>query len=178
MHYKPGFAGSPPAHNPYANRSAPSPRCEEGRTVPAAQERTWGSFVSGCQGSRCGEARTAFSCPLLVQPSKCAWDSRQGRGCENGTFPCQGFCTWILWLSSSVFMAQTGDVVLFSLVLGSVNPAGLCENKPKPSLVNALAVGWVAKFNSRISQQHDLMHFLLGVHCLKKYIFLFLFKMA
>lgn len=75
-------------------------------------------------------------------------------------------------------MAQTGDVVLFSLVLGSVNPAGLCENKPKPSLVNALAVGWVAKFNSRISQQYDLMHFFLGVHHLRKYIFLFLFKLA
>lgn len=54
--------------------------CKRG-IVPGAQKLTgvWGSFQSVfARVSLRGKARTAFSCPLLVQPSKCGSKSRAG----------------------------------------------------------------------------------------------------
>lgn len=56
--------------------------CKRG-TVPGAQKLTWslGKFSIGfARVSLRGKARTAFSCPLLVQPSKCGSESTAGNG--------------------------------------------------------------------------------------------------
>lgn len=97
--------------------------CKRG-IVPGAQKLTWslGKFSIGfARVSLRGKARTAFSCPLLVQPSKCGSESTAGNeeAEKNGTFFFfQGICTWSIWQSWSVFMAQKGGVifVLFCFV--------------------------------------------------------------
>lgn len=67
------------------------------------------------------------------------------------SFTFQGICTWGVWQSRSVFMAQKGGAsffffIFFFFFLCIANPAELCESKLKQGLVNALAVKWTAKF--------------------------------
>jgi len=82
--------------------------CKRG-IVPGVQKltRSLGRFSIGfAQVSLRGKARTAFSCPLLVQPSKCGSGSAAGReeaekmapsfyrGCEPGVCGKVGLFSW------------------------------------------------------------------------------------
>lgn len=138
MHYKPGFAGSLPANNPHSQCSAhiiwcvlTEGWCQEHRSL------TWslGKFSIGfARVSLGGKARTAFSCPLLVQPSNVALEK------------------WHLHFPGDLQLAYMAKLVCFHgtkrrcyryfyfLLLGIVNPTELCETKLKLGLANASQV--------------------------------------
>lgn len=128
-------------------------------------------FSPFCQGFPEWEGTDGFLLPPPGAPSHRDSESTTGRG-EAEIMAPSFFSAPGVYGKVGLFSWHEKEVLFFFFLLfGIVNLVELCGSKLKLGLVNALAVEWVVKFSCRVFQKYDLMHFIMGMYCLRKFLF-------